>query len=91
MLIVNCMIHMELPEVESLKGRRKIVNRLKDRLKRLNLSVMDVSGDYPKCADIAFIFLAPDSAMAARMRESIGTSLEQQFPEYLLELDYEEM
>jgi uncharacterized protein YlxP (DUF503 family) len=91
MLIVNCMIHLELPDVESLKGRRQVVNRVKDHLKRFNVSVMDVSDEYPKGADIAFVFLAPGSAMAARVRASVEHSLEQQLPEYTFEIDYEEI
>ena len=91
MIICSCMLHLDLLDAHSLKGRRSIVNKLKEKLKTFNVSVMDVSGEYPKEADIAFVFLSPDPLEAARYREKIENSLMRLFPEYIMELDFEEL
>jgi hypothetical protein len=64
---------------------------MKDKLKALNLSVMDISGEYAKEADIAFVFLSPNSMGAAQYREKIEKMLERNFSEYHFELEYEEI
>ena len=91
MLICHCDLHFELSDVHSLKGRRRVVNGVKARLKTFNVSVMDVSGEYPKEADIAFVFLTPDARGAAQYREGIERMLEQHFSEYRYDLTYEEI
>lgn len=91
MLICHCTLHFELPDAHSLKGRRSIVNGVKEKLKAFNLSVMDVSGAYPKEADIALVFLTPDARTAAQYREKIAAMLERCFGEFHYELDYEEL
>ncbi|MEJ2501648.1 MAG: hypothetical protein P8Y65_11150 [Campylobacterales bacterium] len=55
-----------------------------------NVSVMDVSGEYPKEADIALVFLTPDSRSAAQYRDKIERMLERNFSEFHYELSYEE-
>lgn len=89
MIICNCILHIELPYVHSLKGRRSVTSSMKEKLKAFNLSVLDVSGEYAKEADIAFVFLSPDSLRAAQYREKIEKMLEWNFSEYDFELDYE--
>ena len=91
MIICHCDIHLELPHIHSLKGRRSVVNSLKERLKAFNVSVMDVSGDYPKEADIAFVFLTPDARSAAQYREKIEQMLERHFSAFHYEVEYEEI
>jgi len=91
MIICHCDIHLELPDIHSLKGRRSVVNSLKERLKAFNVSVMDVSGDYPKEADIAFVFLTPDARSAAQYREKIEQMLERHFSAFHYEVEYEEI
>jgi len=90
MILCNCLLHLELPHVSSLKGRRAVINSLKEKLKQFNLSVLDISGDYVKEADIAFVFLAPNAMKSAQYRDKIEKMLEQYFGEYLFELSYEE-
>ena len=80
-----------MPHVTSLKGRRSVTNSVKDKLKALNLSVMDISGEYAKEADIAFVFLSPNALNAAQYREKIEKMLEKNFSEYYYELEYEEI
>ena len=89
MLIHNCLIHFELPHVHSLKGRRSITNALKEKLKAFNLSVLDVSGEYPKEADIAFIFLSPDAKQGTQYLQKIEAMIERHFGEYVWEVEYE--
>ncbi|MDD5405870.1 MAG: DUF503 family protein [Sulfurovaceae bacterium] len=91
MIICHCNIHMELPYVSSLKGRRSIVNSLKEKLKTFNISVLDISGEYVKEADIDFVFLSHDSKSTAQYKEKIELMLENNFGEYVYELDYEEI
>ena len=91
MIIDNCIIHIELPHVHSLKGRRSIINSIREKLKNFNVSILDISGEYAKEADIAFVFLSPNSLEAARYRERIEKMLERNFPEYIIEFDYEEL
>jgi uncharacterized protein YlxP (DUF503 family) len=74
-----------------LKGRRSVTNSIKEKLKAFNLSVLDVSGEYAKEADIAFTFLSPNSLKAVQYREKIEKMLENNFSEYYFELEYEEI
>ena len=91
MIISNCALHLDLYDVVSLKGRRSVLNKLKEKLKTFNVSIMDISPEYPKEADIAFVFLSPDRLEAARYREKIENALMSLFPEYTIELDHEEL
>ncbi|MEA3374238.1 MAG: DUF503 family protein [Campylobacterota bacterium] len=91
MIICSCILHLDLYDVHSLKGRRSVLNRLKEKLKTFNVSIMDISGEYPKEAEMAFLFLSPDRLEAARYREKIENSLLRLFPEYTIELDFEEL
>jgi uncharacterized protein YlxP (DUF503 family) len=91
MIITNCILHLDLYDVASLKGRRSVLNKLKEKLKTFNVSVMDISGEYAKEADIAFVFLSPTPLESARYREQIETALTRLFPEYTIELDHEEL
>ena len=89
MLIHNCLIHFELPHVHSLKGRRSITNALKEKLKAFNVSVLDISGEYPKEAEIAFVFLSPDSRLGAQYLQKIEAMIDRHFGEYAWEVEYE--
>jgi uncharacterized protein len=91
MLICHCTLHVELPGVQSLKGRRSVTNSLKEKLKAFNVSVMDISGEYPKAADVALVFLTPDARTGAQYREKIERMLERHFGEFVYDLEYEEI
>jgi len=91
MILCNVIIHLDLPEVESLKGRRAVTNSLKEKLKSFNVSLLDVSGEYAKEADIAFVFLSPNAMTSAQYRDKIEQMIERNFGEYLFELEYEEL
>ena len=82
---------MELPQIKSLKGRRAITNKLKDKLKSFNVSVLDISREYSKEADIAFVFLSPNRMSSARYRDKIEQMIEKNFGEFIFTLEYEEL
>jgi uncharacterized protein YlxP (DUF503 family) len=91
MILAQAILHLELPEVHSLKGRRSVVNSLKDRLKAFNISLLDISGSYVKEADIALAWLAHDARQSAQIRQSVERLLERHFGEYLWDLELEEL
>ena len=64
---------------------------MKEKLKAFNLSVLDVSGEYAKEADIAFVFLSQNSLGSVQYREKIEKMLERNFSEYHFDLEYEEI
>ncbi len=91
MLLFQGILHLELEEIETLKGRRRVVNSLKDRLKTFNISVLDISGSYVKEADIALAWLAHDARHSAQIRQSLERLLERHFSEYIWDLEFEEL
>ena len=91
MIITICILHIELPHIHSLKGRRSVLNSIKEKLKSFNLSILDVSGEYAREADIAFSFLSQNALGAAQYRDKIEKMLERNFSEYQFDLEYEEM
>jgi len=91
MTVVHAVIHLEFDDIHSLKERRNIVNSLKSKLKRLNVSVLDISRDYVREADIAFVYLSHDGRGAAQYREKIERLLDRELCIYRYEVDYEEL
>lgn len=90
MIVCTMYLQFELIDVHSLKGRRSILNSLKEQLKKFNVSVLDISSEYPKEAALAIAFLSPDSLLAAKYRHNIETMIEKKFPEWPCEIEYEE-
>jgi uncharacterized protein YlxP (DUF503 family) len=91
MVITFCQIHLYLPYIESLKGRRKVINSLKEKLKKLNISVADVSLEYAKEADLAIVFITATKALAQKYKDTIERLLERDFCEHEIELICEEL
>jgi uncharacterized protein YlxP (DUF503 family) len=89
MVIVNLIADFELPFVFSLKERRKILNSIKEKLKKFNVSVLDISGEYPKEASIAIIYGAFNAKQAAEIQRRIEEFLFKNFPEIEFVFDYE--
>jgi uncharacterized protein YlxP (DUF503 family) len=91
--VILCTMYLrfELIDVSSLKGRRSVLNGIKERLKSYNVSLLDLSGEYPKEAELALAFLSPDRAAAAQYRERIEATLERHFPEWPCDIEYEEL
>lgn len=90
MIVCTLILRLELDEVSSLKGRRSVINSLREKLKTLNVSILDISDAYPKEATLALAFLSPDAKHSAQYREQIESLIESRFPQYPIDIDYEE-
>ncbi len=89
MLIVHVSLILDLPYVHSIKGRRKILNAIKDRLKNRNIAIADLSGEYAREARLELLFFAPTPQQANNKIEKLHKLLEESFPELFFELSYE--
>jgi len=89
MVIVNLIADFDLPFVFSLKQRRKILNSIKDRLKKFNVSILDISGEYPKEASIAIVYAAHNEKQANEIKRKIEEFLYKNFPEIEFIFDVE--
>jgi uncharacterized protein YlxP (DUF503 family) len=89
MVIVNLIADFDLPFVFSLKQRRKILNSIKDRLKKFNVSILDISGEYPKEASIAIVYAAHNEKQANEIKRKIEDFLYKNFPEIEFIFDME--
>jgi uncharacterized protein len=89
MVIANVLIRIDLPYVESLKGRRSVLNRIKDAFSKLNVSLLDLSSEYAKEAELAVVYVAVNEKLCAQVFQTIETILEQRFPELQCELELE--
>jgi hypothetical protein len=81
MVINNICLDFELPFVFSLKERRSILNSIKNKLKKFNVSVLDVSGEYPKEASLVIVFAAHNEKQAAEIQKKIEDFLYKNYPE----------
>ena len=91
MIISYATIRIEIPKAHSLKGRRRIVNSIKERLKRFNISVLDISSEYAKEAEIALVWLSHYKRQSAQIRQSIEKVLDSGFGEFVWEMEVEEI
>jgi len=82
-------VHIDLEFVDSLKGRRKIINSIKDRLKTKNLSILDISAEYAKEIDLVLSFLSIDERSGKIKLQNIQNFLDDLYPELNLQIDYE--
>lgn len=83
-------INFQIQNPNGLKGRRKIVNSLKDKLKnRFNISILDISSEYPKEATLALSFLNFSEREAKENVDKIDEFLNSNFPEFEFYLDVE--
>lgn len=89
MLLINMQIIIDLPYIESLKGRRKIIHSIKDRLSRYNLSILDISSEYAKEAELAIAFLSLNQKELSKKIKSIENSLDKFIGEIEYEINYE--
>jgi len=69
-------IFIHLPYAQSLKGRRKIVHSIKEKLKKYNLSILDLSREYIKEAEMAIAFLATNKKEISKKIDKIESTLE---------------
>ncbi len=89
MTLTFATLTIDLPFAESKKGRRAVVNSIKEHLSRMNCSVLDISGEYPKEAQIAIAFLSRSEQEANLKIGKIETMLESRYPDIHSELAYD--
>ena len=82
-------INLTLPFVHSKKERRAITNHIVDKLKRLNISVLDSSGEYPHEALIAFAFIRADKLNSDNAIEKINDIILEKVPEDCFDIEFE--
>ena len=83
------LITIDLPYVQTLKGRRKILNSIKDRLSKHNLSIVDISGEYSKEAQLAILFWALKESDIQKKIQNIEKILDRYFSDNEYDINYE--
>ena len=89
MILAYIQIDITLPYVSSLKGRRKIIHSIKERLRKLNCSILDISREYAKEAALAIALLAHDKKEFFKKLQIIEDILEDFIGEIEYSIDYE--
>ncbi len=89
MLVGLLHISLHLPYAQGLKGRRKYLNSIKQRLKSKNLSVLDISAEYPKEAELAAAFVALSHADAHEKKRSVEELFDSLYTELECEVELE--
>ncbi|MCF6201681.1 MAG: DUF503 family protein [Hydrogenimonas sp.] len=91
MTLTYATLTLDLPLIETKKGRRAVTNSIKERLKNMNCSVLDLSLEYPKEAAIAIAFLSENESSAHKKIEKIEQLIQNRWPHIEASLDYETM
>ncbi len=89
MLVAVVHLTFSLPEVCGLKERRKYLSSIKERLKNFNLSILDISKEYPREGELALGFLALSEVDIQKKVQNIEEMLQKRYPEIEYELDIE--
>jgi uncharacterized protein YlxP (DUF503 family) len=89
MVLTSGIIHAELYDIETIKGRRRIVSSIKSRLSSRNISLLDIGPGETREADIAFAFLSHSPKESAEKIVKIEKSLHSVFPQYDFVVEYE--
>lgn len=82
-------INLTLPFVHSKKERRAIINHIVDKLKRLNISLLDSSGEYPHEALIAFTFIRSNKMNSDNVIFKIEDIILERVPEDSFTIEFE--
>ena len=82
MVIGNVFIRIDLPYVESLKGRRSVLSGIKEILKKLNVSVLDISSEYAKEAELAVVYAAANERLCNQRFQTIENLLNSDIRNY---------
>ena len=89
MVVVNMIVDLELPYAEGKKGRRAILNSIKDRLKNRNISLLDLSDEYPKHASLAIVYVSGDTVAAKKKIMTIEELIYQVDSSLVFDISYE--
>lgn len=87
MQIVLLEIKIDLHMTGGLKYRRKIANSIKDRLKKLNLSIIDISTEYSKEIELAVVYVSPTMEIKDSIKQAIVDILDLGSYEYEYEIN----
>lgn len=82
-------INLTLPFVHSKKERRAIINHIVDKLKRLNISLLDSSGEYPHEALIVFTFIRSNKMNSDNAIVKIEDIILERVPEDSFTIEFE--
>ena len=82
-------LDFDLPFVFSIKDRRKVINSIKDKLKKFNVSTLDISAEYVKETSLAVVFAVHNEKQAGEYIKTIESFLYKNFPEIEFFIDYE--
>ena len=90
MIVGLLSIELHLAGARSLKDKRAVLRRLKDRIGRLNVSVAEVAHhDLRQRADLGVVTIGVDQEIAERTLEAVVTEVERVEPGLLLRSDVE--
>lgn len=89
MVVLTVTVHFDFPEVFGLKGRRKILKSIQDRLKNRNYSTIDLSGEYPKEGVLGLASVCLSQQLAHQKLISLQEFLDHQAHEYDYQIDSE--
>ena len=89
MILAYIQITIDLPYTQSLKGRRKVINSIKEKLKKGNMSILDISGEYPKEASLAIALLSPTKEDFHKRLDFIESILDKFAGEIEYNIEYE--
>ncbi len=81
MLINSLIIDFNLLYVSSLKERRNIISSIKSKLSKYNVSILDISSEYPKEASIAIAYLTHNRVDSYKIKEKIEKLILNSFAE----------
>ncbi len=82
-------INLTLPFVQSKKERRAIINHIVDKLKRLNISLVDTSGEYPHEALIVFTYIRSDKLSSDNTIVNMEDIILERVPEDCFTIEFE--
>jgi len=74
-------VELHLPEAQSLKDKRMVTRRLKDRLKAFNVAVAETEHqDLWQRAELAAVTVATDDRQAERVLQSVADEIDRLEP-----------
>lgn len=82
-------VSLTLPFVSSKKQRRSIINQVLDKIKRLNISTMDSSGEYPHEGLLMFSFVKADNESIKRTINKMEDILFETLSDDNFDINYE--
>lgn len=89
MVILAVHLELVLPFVHGLKERCKLLSSLKERLKKFNASIIDLSGEYPREGQLGMVLACGSEKSAVGVLERIRLFLDLEAFEYEYTIQHE--